>query len=312
MQDQATAPPVVSRLGTATPRPETSPTTRRVVSFVLVLATVVGVWELYKLVGNATGGTIPFTSVPLPIRPDDKSMPHTWDMIGALFQPRQRGSEELLLFFLLKNALFTWREALTGFLTGTVTGFGLGVAFAGSRLLERSFMPYVVASQTVPLIAIAPMVVIWGSAVGWPAWVSVSIIAAYLTFFPVTINTLRGLLSPPATATELMRSYAASPSQVLWKLQVPAALPYVFTALKVSATASVIGAIIGELPAGLNQGLGRSLLTFSYYYISGPEKLYAAILVAALLGIVFVGMVTAAERLVVGWTRRPGVDRRTA
>lgn len=272
---------------------------RKGFAFLLVLAGVVAAWEGYKVMAEATGGRVPFTDVALPVRGDDKSMPHVWDIAAALFSPRQRGSDELLFPFLLKNALFTWREAATGFLGGSALGFLLGVAFARSKLLERGLMPYVVISQTVPLIAIAPMVVIWGSAVGWPAWVSVSLIAAYLTFFPVTINTLRGLLSPPATATELMRSYAATPSQMLWKLQVPAALPYVFTALKVSATASVIGAIIGELPAGLNEGLGRSLLTFSYYYISGPEKLYGAILVSALLGIAFVGLVSGVERLVV-------------
>lgn len=281
---------------------------RAALSFVGIVVALATVWELYKVLGGATGGLIPFTEARLPIRPDDKSMPHVWDIVGALFEPRQRGSDELLFSFLIQNALFTWREAAAGFIAGSITGFSLGVLFARSRLVERGMMPYVVASQTVPLIAIAPMVVIWGAQIGWPPWISVSIIAAYLTFFPVTINTLRGLRSPAATATELMRSYAASRSDILWKLQVPAALPYVFTALKVSATASVIGAIIGELPAGLGDGLGRSLLTFSYYYISGPEKLFAAILVSALLGIVFVAVVATVERIVL--RSRGGTDQR--
>ena len=111
-------------------------------------------------------------------------------------------------------------------------------------------MPYVVASQTVPFLAIAPMVVVWGLNNGIPAWASVSIIAAYLTFFPVAINTLRGLLSPDPNSLELMQSFAATPRDVLWKLQVPAALPYIFTALKVTATASIVGALVGELPVG--------------------------------------------------------------
>jgi len=283
---------------------------RAALSFVGIVVALTAAWELYKVLGGVTGGLIPFTEARLPIRPDNKSMPHVWDIVGALFEPRQRGSDELLFSFLIQNALFTWREAAAGFIAGSITGFSLGVLFARSRLVERGMMPYVVASQTVPLIAIAPMVVIWGAQIGWPPWISVSIIAAYLTFFPVTINTLRGLRSPAATATELMRSYAASRSDILWKLQVPAALPYVFTALKVSATASVIGAIIGELPAGLGDGLGRSLLTFSYYYISGPEKLFAAILISALLGIVFVAIVTVVERTVLSSRGGAGSDQR--
>jgi NitT/TauT family transport system permease protein len=171
-------------------------------------------------------------------------------------------------------------------------------------MAERAFMPYVVASQTVPIIAIAPMVVVWGGRIDLPQWLSVSLIAAYLTFFPVAINTLRGLRSPQPTALELMRSYASSPSETLWKLQVPAALPYIFTALKVSAAASVIGAIVGELPAGLRGGLGRDLLQFSQQFTAAPEKLFAAVLIAGIAGILFVGLITALEHRWVEANRR--------
>jgi NitT/TauT family transport system permease protein len=165
-------------------------------------------------------------------------------------------------------------------------------------------MPYVVASQTVPILAIAPMVVVWGGRLDIPQWLSVAVISTYLTFFPVAINTLRGLRSPDPTALELMRSYAATPRDVLWKVQVPASLPYVFTALKVSATASVIGALIGELPAGFQNGLGRALLTFSQQFAVRSAKLYATVLVTALAGILFVGIVTFAEHRLVDATRR--------
>ena len=141
----------------------------------------------------------------------------------------------------------------------------LGTVFAHSPLMERGLLPYVVASQTVPILAIAPMVVIWLGA----GQLSVAVIAAYLTFFPVTINTLRGLQSPAAEQVELMRSYASSRWTVMWKLRLPAALPYIFTALKVSATASVVGAIIGELPSGIGDGLGRAILDFSSDYSLG-------------------------------------------
>lgn len=276
----------------------------RALSFLALLAIVIALWEGYKLFGKLSGGTIPFTDLRLPVRADNRSMPHVWDIVGALFQPRQRGSEEILVVFLAKGAFFTLRSALVGFLVGSVIGFAIGVVFVHSRFLERGLMPYVVASQTVPIIAIAPMVVIWVSRLGWPTWRGVAIIAAYLTFFPVAINTLRGLRSPDPPAVELMSSYASSGWEVLWKLRFPAALPYLFTALKVSATLSVIGAIIGELPTGLSQGLGRSLLTFMYFYVSGPEKLYASVLVAGALGITFVGAVALAERLVVPTGRR--------
>lgn len=294
----AAAQPLIAAETPAAGEAAWRPAARRAGSFLLVLLLLCALWEGYKALGAA------LPALPLPIRADDKSMPHLWTIIGVLFQPSRRGAEDMLWQLLLNSALFTWREALAGFCMGSLVGFALGVVFVHSPLLERGLMPYVVASQTVPLLAIAPMIVIWGSRLNWPAWASVTIISAYLTFFPVAINTLRGLNSPEPTALELMRSYAASRSQILWKLRVPAALPYVFTALKISASVSVIGAIVGELPSGIPDGLGRALLTFSYYYITGPEKLYAAVLFSALLGITFVVIVMLVERLVVPAQRR--------
>lgn len=269
---------------------------RRVAAFVAVLVIVVAIWEGYKLLGVATGGTWPFTDLAMKPRPGNNAMPHVWDVIGALAGPARRGGDPL--WILLSSAtLYTLREALVGFLLGGSIGFLLGVVFVRSLTMERAFMPYVVASQTIPIIAIAPMVVIWFQSVQIAGWLAVSVIAAYLTFFPVAINTVRGLRSPEATATELFRSYAASPNQTLLKLQVPAALPYIFTALKISATASVVGAIVGELPAGFRDGLGRALLQFNQVFAADPSKLYAAVLMSAIGGIVFVGVVTLAERL---------------
>jgi NitT/TauT family transport system permease protein len=263
--------------------------------FALVLGVVV-VWELYKAVWTSAGWE-------WPVRPDNRTMPHTWDIVGALFEPAQR-NRSILLWVELQAALLTLREAFVGFLIGGGIGFGLGVLFVRSATAERAFMPYVVASQTVPIIAIAPMVVVWGGRINLPQWLSVSIIAAYLTFFPVAINTLRGLRSPEPTSMELMRSYASTPGEVLWKLQVPAALPFIFTALKVSAAASVIGAIVGELPAGLRGGLGRDLLQFSQQFTAAPQKLFAAVVIAGIAGITFVGLVTWTEHRVLASARR--------
>ena len=284
--------------------------------FILIVLLLALFWEAYKLLGAPGGaylrGTVPVQAdgsepvgvlcgsvglceVELPVRADDRAMPHVWDILQTIFEPPRRGSDTILLTILLRASLFTLQEAVFGFLFGGCLGFVLGVAFAHSGLLERGLLPYVVASQTVPLLAIAPMVVIWLGG----SWFSVAVIAAYLTFFPVTINTLQGLRSPEPTAIELMHSYAATPWEILWKLRVPAALPYIFTALKVSATASVVGAIIGELPSGIADGLGRVILNFNQYYATGPEKLWAAILFASLTGMVFFLVVSLLERLVV-------------
>ncbi len=146
------------------------------------------------------------------------------------------------------------------------------------------------------------MVVIWvnpklpGSLQGWGA---VAVIAAYLTFFPVVVNTLRGLQSADPKALELMRSYAAGRWAVLWKVQVPASMPFLFSALRIAATASVVGAIIGELPSGLQSGLGGAILNFNQYYSLEPQELWATNIVAAALGIVFFVAVVLAERVAV-------------
>lgn len=265
-----------------------APRTRRALSIAGVIVTLIVLWEGYKLVWMAMEWKAP-------VRPDNIVMPHTWDMVLELFQPVRRGGSVLVLDLAVR-ALWTLREALVGFVFGGFVGFGLGVLFVRSTVAERAFMPYVVASQTVPIIAIAPMVVVWGGRLDIPQWLSVSIIAAYLTFFPVAINTLRGLRSPEPTTLELMRSYAAKPNEVLWKVQTPAALPYIFTALKVSATASIVGALIGELPAGFQNGLGRALLTFASRFANLSTKLYSTVIVCAAVGILFVGAVSLAER----------------
>lgn len=277
---------------------------RRAAAFILICLLLIAFWEGYKALGQATKGLVPGTDLKLPVRTDDRSLPHTWRIVGSLFEPVRASDDTLLIANLLRYAAFTWFEAAVGFLIGGVFGFALGVLFVQSRLLERGLMPYVVASQAVPLLAIAPMIVIWGSQAGLPAWLAVSIIAAYLTFFPVTINTLRGLQSPDPAAIELMRSYAASQGQILWKLRVPSALPYIFTALKISATSSVVGAIVGELPSGIQTGLGRALLTFSQYFTTGPERLFGAVLISALVGIAFFGIVSLAELWLVPARRR--------
>lgn len=278
---------------------------RQALSFLLLLLIMAVVWEGVKWIGGNPWRpeTNPFgISHDPPYRfkiASDLNLPHLWDIIGAFSNPSRRNGPPLVNV-LAEAAVFTFREAFVGFLFGGVLGLVLGIVFVHSALLERGLMPYVVASQTIPILAIAPMVVIWLRA----GWLSVAVIAAYLTFFPVTINTLRGLRSPDPMAVELMHSYAASRWAILWKLRFPAALPYIFTALKVSATASVVGAIIGELPSGIRGGLGGAILNFNSYYISGPSRLWAAIIASAVVGIAFYILVTVAETIVLRGRQR--------
>jgi len=218
----------------------------------------------------------------------------------VFFDPWQRGADRNVAQFLFDAALYTWREAALGFALGAAIGLVLATVFVHSRLLERAFVPYVVASQTVPIIALAPLIVFaFGANVA-----SVVVIATYLTFFPVTIAMIRGLRSFDPRALELMRSYAASRRSIYWRLRLPASLPYLFTALKIAATASIVGAIIGEGPGGIANGLGRVIITFNQYYITGPEKLWAAIIASGTLGVAFYLIVRSVEAMVL--RGRPG------
>jgi NitT/TauT family transport system permease protein len=263
--------------------------------FVAVLAFLWALWEGFKWVGETTGLRLGSFEV------NDRTLPHLHDIINTLFEPSRRNGPPLIEV-LGDAALFTAKEAAVGFFLGAVAGFAIAVVLAHSRLLQRGFLPYIVASQTIPILAVAPMVVVWVNPKlpeSFRDWGAVSLIAAFLTFFPVAINSLRGLKSADPRALELMRSYASSTWSVLWKVRFPASLPYLFAALKVSATASVVGAIIGELPASIQDGLGGAILNFNQYYASAPTRLWATNIIAAALGIGFFLIVAATERAVV-------------
>ena len=256
---------------------------RRRLPVLLIVILIIVLWEMGKTL----------------FRIPDYKLPHLWSIIGELGARTQGGSGPVWAVLMLRNAGVTLVEAVTGFALGGLLGCLLAIAFTSWPLLERGLLPYVVGSQLVPILAVAPIVVIGMGRLGAPDWFSKAIIAAYLTFFPVTIGMLRGLRSVPPDAQALMRSYAASGWQVFWKLRLPASLPYLFAALKVSATASVIGAIVGELPAGSPVGIGVVIVNASQYYNSRPQNLWAAVLVASLLGLLFYGVVVLAERLIV-------------
>jgi NitT/TauT family transport system permease protein len=221
---------------------------------------------------------------------NDINLPHVWLILEAFGEVDSNG--ETLLQGLIGAALFTFRGAAVGFLIGASVGLALAIVLVHVRVLERALLPLLVASQTVPIIAIAPVIVVGLKA----GWLSIAIVVSYLTFFPVTIAAIRGMRSADPRAFELLRSYAARDRTVLWRLRLPASAPYLFTAFKIAATASVVGAIVGELPSGIRDGLGGTILTAMQYNSIQPERLWASIIVAAVLGIGCFVLVVIAER----------------
>jgi NitT/TauT family transport system permease protein len=267
---------------------------RRLVAIATLLVLLALAWEAAKAIAGDPWRIGGATWVP-PLRIaqfTDLQLPHLWDIAAALINPVQRGQDQTLLAYLIGAALNTWRSALIGFALGGLIGLGLASLFVHFRLLERAFVPYAIASQAIPIVALAPLIVVaFGRDI-----TAVVIIATYLTFFPVTIAAMRGLTAVDPHALELMRSYAAGRWEIFRKVRLPASLPYLFTALKIAATASIVGAIIGEGPGGVRAGLGRAILDFNQYYVTAPERLWAAILISSLLGMTFFGLVVVAER----------------
>jgi NitT/TauT family transport system permease protein len=271
---------------------------RRTAMFLLALVLVAAIWELYKLVGPQDGGTL-FGWTILP-RANDTAMPHVWEMISRYAEPERPGSATPIAVVVLQGAWFTFRIALVGFAIGATLGLGLAILMARFKVVERGLLPYLVISQTVPLIALAPLVVSWGGrlsigAFEWPRWLSAAVMGAFLAFFPVAVGTLKGLTSAPPASLELMDSYAASWRQTLFKLRFPAAVPFMIPALKLAATASVIGVIVAEISTGLAGGVGRLIIEYARQATGDPSKVFTAVIVTAVLGLVMVGLVSLAD-----------------
>ncbi|MBC8055995.1 MAG: ABC transporter permease, partial [Rhizobiales bacterium] len=184
---------------------------------------------------------------------------------------------------LLYHAAVTSSATLLGFVLGTLFGAVLAVAIVHSRTLDRSLFPWIIASQTVPVLAIAPIVIVILGSMGMTGLFPKAIISMYLCFFPVAVALVKGLRSPGVMETELLYTYAASPAQAFWKLRVPASLPFLFPSLRVGIAAGLVGAIVGELPTGAQAGLGARLLTGSYY--GNTVQIWSALVMSALLGL---------------------------
>jgi NitT/TauT family transport system permease protein len=269
---------------------------RRGAMLLLALIVLAACWELYKLV-IPDGGVKLGDSLILP-RSDDASMPHLVDIVDVFGQQEVAGGAGgTVLSSVIDSLWYSLRLAAAGFAVGVVVGFLLALAMQRLRLVERALLPYVVLSQTVPLIALAPLVYGWSGnlslfGLDWKPWMSVSVIAAYLAFFPVAIGALRGLASPPSVQTELLACYAASWWQTLLRLRLPASVPYLIPALKLAAAAAVVGAIVAEISIGLQGGIGRLIITYAQQATGDPARVYAPILGAAVMGLVAVGLIS--------------------
>lgn len=204
---------------------------------------------------------------------------------------------------LLYHVAVTGEATLAGFVMGTALGLVLSVLIVHSRTLDRALLPWIVASQTVPVLAIAPIVLVILGSLGFSGLAPKAVIAMYLCFFPVTVAMVQGLRSPQVIETEMLHTYAASRWQALWMLRLPAALPFLFPALRVGIAAGLVGAMVAELPTGATAGLGARLLTGSYY--GNTVAIWSALVMSALLGLTLTAAVALVERLVLRHRRQP-------
>ena len=258
---------------------------------VLVL---VAIWELYKAFGPENGLVVGGRAITP--RTGDRAMPHVWDMATRLGEPATGRRGDPLWTTVLEACGFSLRIAAAGWLIGVTVGLLLALLMQRMRLAEAAVLPWVVLSQTVPLIAIAPLVRRWGSGIEigdltWENEYSVAVIAAYLAFFPVAVGMLRGLKSPDATHLDLMRSYGTGWWATLVRLRLPASVPYLLPALRLAAASAVIGTVVAEVSIGLRGGIGRLIIEYAQSAGGDPAKSWAPIFGAMLIGLVAAGFV---------------------
>ncbi|MGE0283966.1 MAG: ABC transporter permease [Rhizobiaceae bacterium] len=242
---------------------------------------------------NETPGTIAFIgktlSQPKPIVPAPQQVAQNVFENTFLRKPSSNRS-------LIYHAGVTLSSTLLGFAFGTVLGILIAVGIVHLASLDRSLMPWIIASQTIPILAIAPMIIVVLAAIGITGLLPKALISTYLSFFPMAVGMVKGLRSPEIMHLDLMHTYNASPSQTFWKLRVPASVPFLFASMKVAIAASLVGAIVGELPTGAVAGIGAKLLNASYF--SNTIDMWAALVAGSVVALVLVGLVDIASRLV--------------
>lgn len=213
-----------------------------------------------------------------------------WKTTGGMALKGRAMSKRSLIF----HGWITLSATFVGFVIGTGAGILLAIGIVYNRAMDMSVMPWAIASQTIPILAIAPMIIVVLNSIGLQGLIPKAIISAYLSFFPVVVGMVKGLRSPDAMQLDLLRTYNASGSQTFWKLRLPGSMPYLFTSLKIGMAASLVGAIVGELPTGAIRGLGARMLTGSYY--GQTIQIWSALFAAAILAAALVGIIGLIER----------------
>lgn len=214
-----------------------------------------------------------------------------WKTTGEMVAKGRAFSKRSLIY----HSWVTFSATMLGFVLGTGLGIALAVGIVYNRTMDMSVMPWVIASQTIPILAIAPMIIVVLNAVGISGLLPKAMISMYLSFFPVVVGMVKGLRSPGVMQLDQMRTWNASPSQTFWRLRLPSSMPYLFTSLKIAMAASLVGAIVGELPTGAVAGLGARLLAGSYY--GQTIQIWSALIMAATLAAILVGIIGLLQRV---------------
>ncbi len=270
-----------------------------------VVLALVALWYVFVVVLNApferdtaarAGTTIGFMELlPKTMMQERPVLPAPHQVVAELWDTtvnKAVTSKRSLVY----HAWITLSATLLGFAMGAVLGILLAIAIVHNRAMDRSLMPWVIASQTIPILAIAPMIIVVLNAVGISGLMPKALISTYLSFFPIVVGMVKGLRSPEQIQLDLMHTYNASAAQTFWKLRWPASMPYLFTSLKVAIAISLVGAIVGELPTGAVAGLGARLLAGSYY--GQTVQIWAALFMAAAVAALLVVVVGFAHGLV--------------
>jgi NitT/TauT family transport system permease protein len=257
----------------------------------LVLATI---WQVYKLIGPEDG--VQFGDSLILPRTSELAMPNVWEMITVLGDEAPGIDSPTIGQAVLAACLFTLRLAALAWGVGVVIGAGLAILMCRFRIAEQAALPWIILSQTVPLIAIAPLVRRWGSQIEigefeWSSELSVIVIAAYLAFFPVAVGLLRGLRSVQPAQLDLLRSYGVGWTRTLITVRFPASVPFLLSALRLAAASAVIGVVVAEVSIGLRGGIGRLVVEYAQSAGSSPAKPWAAIFGAVLVGLIAAGAV---------------------
>lgn len=282
-----------------------------------VVAVIVAVWYAAAIGMNAKWATDKATRAQIELSVSDLVIdtwsqdrprlpaPHQiatelWKTTGAMALNGKAFSKRSLIF----HGWITLSATLLGFVIGTSAGVLLAVGIVHSRAMDMSVMPWAIASQTIPILAIAPMIIVVLNSIGIQGLVPKAIISAYLSFFPVVVGMVKGLRSPSLDQLDLLKTYSSNTNQTFWKLRLPSSMPYLFTSLKIGMAASLVGAIVGELPTGAIRGLGARMLTGSYY--GQTIQIWSALFAAAILAAFMVGAISMIERAIL---KRMGMEQ---